>query len=74
VRFALPAPGEYRVEIFDAAGRRVRTHADRADRPGLHDWRWDGLDDVGRGVPAGAYFCRVSAGGVSSEERVIVVE
>lgn len=74
VRFALPAPGEYRVELFDAAGRRVRTYAGRADRAGLRDWTWDGLDDAGRGVSAGAYFCRMSAGGVRSEERVIVVE
>jgi len=55
---SLPAPGRLRVEIYDVAGRSVRTLADAPYPAGSHRLSWDGRDDRGRPVPAGVYFIR----------------
>jgi aminopeptidase N len=59
------------VRIVDLTGRLVRR---LWDPRGSTEWgmvRWDGLDARGVAVPPGVYF--VSAGGVSSPTRLIVV-
>jgi hypothetical protein len=47
------------LEIFDLEGRRVRRFAAQDVSGSI---RWDGRDDQGRLVPAGAYTCRLSQG------------
>lgn len=52
-------PGEVSCQILDVRGRLVRTlRGDGVTRV----LRWDGRDDVGRSVPAGAYFVRLPIG------------
>ena len=55
-----------RLEIIDAAGRRVRG-AELAGGRGHRIWTWDARDDGGRQVPPGAYRVRAigAAGGMS---------
>ncbi|MEZ4654235.1 MAG: FlgD immunoglobulin-like domain containing protein [Candidatus Eisenbacteria bacterium] len=33
--------------------------------PGFNAWSWDGRDEAGREVPAGAYYVRLSEPGAS---------
>lgn len=49
---ALPTPGPARVAVYDAAGRRVRTIE------GTSPLIWNGTDDDGTRLPAGAYVLR----------------
>ena len=46
IRFALPAPGEVSLDVFDVTGRRVRTLFSGTGTPGKTTIDWDGLDDV----------------------------
>ena len=58
------ASAPVKVELFDLAGRRVRTLFEGALEGGRrHGLSWDGLDDRGRPLPSGVYFCRASVGG-----------
>lgn len=59
VRFSLDAASEVHVDIYDAAGRRVRTMARGTLAAGTHDANWDGRDDVGRPTASGVYFAQV---------------
>lgn len=67
------------VEIFDVAGRRVRTLASGVQWPrGERLLEWDGQDERGRSVASGAYLVRAllrSAEGIEEQitTRVIVV-
>lgn len=62
LRFDLPVGGRVHLEVYDVAGRLVRTLLD-ADLPaGNHQAVWDGKDASGRGMPSGSYFARLSAG------------
>ncbi len=60
--------------IYDSAGRRVR-HFFLGEGGQKDAFRWDGTDDEGRTVPAGAYWARVgraqNAG--SSALRIVLV-
>jgi hypothetical protein len=47
------------VEIFDAAGRRIRRLYDGPMDPDAASVAWDGKDDRGHAVRSGVYFCRV---------------
>jgi hypothetical protein len=59
------------VDVYDAAGRRVRDLLDASFEPGRHRIAWDGRDAGGRVVAAGVYFLRASGPGVVASRRVV---
>ena len=67
----VPTAGDTRVEIFDLAGRRVRTLFSGRLSAGLHPLRWDGRDDDGHAVAAGALYCRVAVGELRATKLLI---
>ena len=69
--FALARPGEVSLEIFDVAGRRVRTLARGSRAAGEHACRWDGRDGDGRRAGAGLYLARLVAGGETLTRRIV---
>ena len=75
LRLALPhQTPEARVEIFDAAGRAVRRLHAGPLAEGDHWFSWSGLDDAGRELPAGTYYCRARAEGQTSVAPIIRVD
>jgi hypothetical protein len=64
LRFALATAGETRLDIFDAAGRRVASLVHAELDPGNYSVRWDGRADSGEPLGAGLYFARLIAPGV----------
>lgn len=60
IRFEVPAGGgRATVAVHDLRGRRVRLLLDAERDAGPHAIRWDGTDDRGGRLPAGAYCCRL---------------
>lgn len=49
-----------RLEIYDGAGRRIRTLVDRALGPGSHAVIWDGRGDTGHAMASGRYIYRLT--------------
>lgn len=73
IGFTLPAAGEISLEIFDAAGRRVRT-IERGILPaGRHEAAWDGLDDRGGNLPSGVYFARLQTGKIVLSRKMVLL-
>ncbi len=60
VHLGIAKPGRVQVNVYDVAGRKLRTLADRMFPAGEHKLVWDGADDTGRKVPRGVYFVRSS--------------
>ena len=58
IEYRLPEAGEARLQVFDAAGRLVRTLAEGRIEAGSHLATWDGRDHSGRAVAAGVYLYR----------------
>jgi hypothetical protein len=63
IAFTLAEAGPVRLEVFDAAGRRVRTLLRGHRAAGEHRESWDGTDAAGRRVASGTYHYRLTAGG-----------
>jgi hypothetical protein len=71
--FRLGRAAETRLEIFDAAGRRVRELVARSLSAGVHDAAWDLADGAGHRAGPGVYFARLRVGGRASTRRFAVV-
>ncbi|MEK7329823.1 MAG: FlgD immunoglobulin-like domain containing protein, partial [Candidatus Eisenbacteria bacterium] len=71
IDFSLPQSGPVSLRIYGLRGERVRTLVD-GDRPaGPNTVTWDGRDDHGRAVGAGAYFYRLEGFGQSRVRRLV---
>ena len=64
--FDLAQGGDARLEVFDAAGRRVATLLDAGLEPGRYSLHWNGRGDAGDALGAGLYFVRLLAAGARS--------
>ncbi|MDO9171610.1 MAG: FlgD immunoglobulin-like domain containing protein, partial [bacterium] len=73
IAFDLVQAVRVRLEIFDAAGRRVRVLLDETRAAGAHRARWDGTGDDGRAAASGVYFCRMDAGAFQGTRRMTLV-
>jgi hypothetical protein len=63
MQLVVPSGRPVEVQVFDAAGRRVRNLGSfRAAGATPLEVRWDGRDDEGRRVAAGVYFVRGRGG------------
>ena len=68
VAYTLPAAATVTLEVYDALGRRVASLWEGPLGPGAHHATWDA-----RGVPAGVYLVRLSAGGEAPLLRRVTV-
>ncbi len=73
VRFglALPSDGAVRVEVFDVAGRLVRTLAAGPRPAGTHALSWDGRDAEGRPVAGGLYLVRAATPAGTAQRKLV---
>lgn len=69
----LPEPGPVRVDVFDLAGRRVRTLFDGHSGDLRAELEWDLRDGSGAPVPAGVYLVRGQLPGQTITRRALVV-
>ncbi len=72
ISYTLGREGAVKLEIFDLAGRRVRSLVDMEQDAGIHAVDWDGRDSSGRRVSSGLYLYRlVHPDGVLSRRMVL---
>ena len=71
--WTLPRAGEGRADVFDVAGRHVRTLASGVLEAGRHDLRWDLRDEGAQRVQAGVYLVRARSGASTLTRQLVVV-
>jgi hypothetical protein len=71
IPFTLAKAGLVRLRIYGLGGERVRTLVDGYRTTGRNAVTWDGRDDHGRAVDAGAYFCRLEGFGQARMRRLV---
>ncbi len=73
ISFELPIAASVKLEIYDAAGRLVRTLIDGGRDAGVHSATWDGNGDSGARARAGVYHARLRSGNTTSVRSLILV-
>ena len=71
LRFTTASPGPVRLRVYGYDGSLVRTLIDDSRPAGDHEIAWDGRDDHGRAVAAGAYLVRFESAGVRETRSLI---
>jgi hypothetical protein len=72
IAFALATAGDATLEVFDAAGRKVRVLRSGAAAAGEDEVCWDLTDEAGRPLAPGVYLYRLRAGGETLSRRMVV--
>jgi parallel beta-helix repeat protein len=62
------------LNVYDVAGRLVRTLVDRSDVPGAYKVVWDGTDNRGQAVGTGVYFYRIEAGSFRATKKMLLLK
>lgn len=74
IRFRCARAGRASLELFDVAGRRIRTLFSGSVEPGERELVWDGRDDQGRRQSPGAYWARLRSGKFVSSRRLVLLK
>ncbi len=70
--FTLPEPAMVQVDVFDVAGRHLRTLVSGWHDAGHNELGWNLRDDSGHPVGAGVYLVRARLGAAGWTRRVVV--
>ncbi|MBU8923226.1 MAG: T9SS type A sorting domain-containing protein, partial [Bacteroidales bacterium] len=62
ISYVLPAAGSVLLEVYDVAGRRIKTLVDGVQPPGRYSADWTGHNETGGRVASGVYFYRLRTG------------
>ncbi|MGD9547433.1 MAG: M6 family metalloprotease domain-containing protein [Candidatus Krumholzibacteriia bacterium] len=73
-QYDLPEPARIRLEVFDVAGRLVRTLVTGQMPAGRHEAVWDGRSDSGAGVASGSYFYRLDTGRQVLTHKMLLIK
>ena len=74
VSYTVPAEGPATVVIYNQLGQVVRTLVNGNQEAGSHSIRWDGKDESGNLVAAGAYICKLTSGEHTSTVKMTVTK
>ena len=72
IEIRLPVASRVTIEIYDVAGRRVRSQPPIDRQAGPLRMVFDGRDDDGRPLPSGVYFYRVTAAGRTVTHKMVI--
>jgi hypothetical protein len=75
IRFDVPAGGGYvKLEIYNVAGRRIRTLINNYEPAGTRVVQWNGRNHEGVPAASGLYFYRLSAPGFSETRKLVLLK
>lgn len=73
VRFGLSHASDVAIDVFDVAGRRVRSDLLRNVPSGWGSYQFDAVTDSGVRLGSGVYFVRLTAAGTARTTKLVVI-
>ena len=74
IAYEVPQTSRVVINIYDVAGRLVRSLVDRRQPAGAYDIEWDGKNDRGADAGSGIYFYRLRAGGREVTRKMVLIK
>jgi flagellar hook assembly protein FlgD len=72
LQIGLPAASSVTIEVYDVAGRRVRSQSLPQQKAGWQRVTFDGRDNSGQPLASGVYFYRVIANGTTVTNKMVL--
>jgi len=72
IRYRMPSAGDVWLQVYDPAGRLVRTLVKGHLSAGAHVAAWNGLNDAGAAAPSGVYFLRLETEGRVETRKMLL--
>ncbi len=69
IQYDLPNPGQVRLEVFDANGRKAATLVDGWKPAGVHGVTFDGTN-----LASGVYVCRLTVGNFEAAAKLVLMK
>lgn len=74
ISYNLPRDSQVLITVYDLLGRKVATLIDSYQRAGHNSVVWDSKSDTGDNISSGVYFCRLSANGMASYKKMLLLK
>ncbi len=74
ITYQVPEKISVQLAVFNLSGHLVRNLADESRDAGTYSLVWDGRDQLGRSLPSGFYFCRMTAGEYQKTVRMLYLK
>ncbi|MBI9030410.1 T9SS type A sorting domain-containing protein [bacterium] len=74
ISYTLKEAGNVKIEVFDIKGRKIWDKSVTHDLPGLHSIVWNGLNNKGKEVASGLYYCRLSSGNYRETNKMVLLK
>lgn len=74
IEYEIPEPASVSIEVYNLVGQRIRNLISGFISAGVHSVEWDGRDELGRAVPTGIYFYKMTSAGFSDIKRMILMK
>lgn len=74
IHYQIPEDGPVALKVFNILGQQVRTLVDSEQKAGRYAISWDGLDQYGRVVASGIYFCRLTSGEYRQVRKMLLIK
>jgi len=74
IQYQLPQTAHVRIDIYNVAGKLVRTVVDEPQEAGYKAVTWDGTDESGRKVASGVYLYRMQAADHVSKRMMVLLK
>jgi hypothetical protein len=74
IRYQLPHEADVRIDVFNVAGRLVKTIVDGHQEAGYKEAAWDGTNEAGEKVASGVYLYRMDAGDYTSKKMMVLLK
>jgi hypothetical protein len=72
--FSIPQTEKVTLTIYNMLGQKIATLLDGSFLAGTHVVRWNGRDGLGRQLPSGVYFYRLSTSRFSEAKRMLLLK
>lgn len=74
IRYQLPHAADVRIDVFNVAGRLVKTILGEHQEAGYKEVAWDGTNNAGERVASGVYLYRMEAGDYTSKKTMVLLK
>jgi len=74
VNYQLETPASVEFNVYNNKGQRVRSYMRQHDQAGTFNLMFNGLDEAGKALASGVYYCRMTCGRYTSITKLVLLK